>query len=323
MRPSAENQRKSVATVTTPGRFVSGAIDLGEVKARAEARQKNHEAGPASHEIATSITVTMDNLENEVLRRSTQVPVIVLIGTSRSPVSEQLKTDFTALAAQAGLSFIFAYVDADTTPDVAQVFGVQGLPTTIAVAAGRPLADFQGGQPAEAIEKWVNSVIQAVGPQLEGLPEGATGNAASIKPEEPEDPRLDAATEALNAGDFEEAIRIYEEILAEEPKNAEIKQARDTAMLMSRLGSTPGDTDVIAEADADPTDPDKVFAAADAEIVAGNPEAAFARLIALLTRTAGKEKDSVKNRLIELFGLFDPTDPRVLSARGKMASALY
>src|SRR5699024_9971835 len=239
--------------------------------------------------------------------------------TSRSPDSEQLRADFTALAANAGLSFIFAYIDADTTPDVAQVFGVQGLPTTIAVAAGRPLADFQGGQPAEAIEQWVNSVIQAVGPQLEGLPEGAPAAESA----EPEDPRLDAATDALNAGNFKEAIRIYEEILAEEPKNVEIKQARDTAMLMSRLGSTPGDTDVIAEADADPIDPDKAFAAADAEIVAGNPEAAFNRLIALLTRTAGKEKDAVKNRLIELFGLFDPTDPRVLSARGRMASALY
>lgn len=302
--------------MTTPGRFASGAIDLGEVKAHAEARQKNHEAGPTSHGIATSITVTMDNLENEVLRRSTQVPVIVLIGTSRSPVSEQLRADFTALAANAGLSFIFGYVDADTTPDVAQVFGVQGLPTTIAVAAGRPLADFQGGQPAEAIEQWVNSVIQAVGSQLEGL----SVEAAS---EDPEDPRLDAATDALNAGNFGEAIRVYEEILSEDPKNAEIKQARDTAMLMSRLGSTPGDTDVLAEADADPTDPDKAFAAADAEIVAGNPEAAFDRLITLLTRTVGKEKDAVKNRLIELFGLFDPTDPRVLSARGRMASALY
>lgn len=319
MRPSAENQRKSVATVTTPGRFASGAIDLGEVKARAEARQKNHEAGPTSQGIATSITVTMDNLENEVLRRSIQVPVIVLIGTSRSPVSEQLRTDFTALADKSGLSFIFAYVDADTTPDVAQVFGVQGLPTTIAVAAGRPLADFQGGQPAEAIEQWVNSVIQAVGPQLEGLPEGAPAAEST----EPEDPRLDAATDALNTGNFEEAIRIYEEILAEEPKNAEIKQARDTATLMSRLGSTPGDTDVIAEADADPSNPDKAFAAADAEIVAGNPEVAFTRLITLLTCTAGKEKDAVKNRLIELFGLFDATDPRVLSARGRMASALY
>lgn len=312
--------------MTTPGRFVSGAIDLGEVKARAEARQKTHSEGPASTAIATSITVTMENLENEVLRRSTQVPVIVLIGTSRSPDSEQLKADFTALAANAGLSFIFGYIDADTTPDVAQVFGVEGLPTTIAVAAGRPLADFQGGQPADALQQWISSVIQAVGPQLQGLPEGATpadGSPSQAPVEEPEDPRLDAALIALNEGDFDAAIAVYEEILKEEPKNAEIKQARDTAMLMARLGTVDDGTDVLAEAEADPTDVDKAFAAADAEMVSGNPEGAFDRLITLLTRTAGKEKDTVKTRLIELFGLFDPTDPRVLAARGKMASALY
>ncbi len=312
--------------MTNPNRFVSGAIDLGEVKARAESRQKAHEEGPASHAIPTSVDVTMENLENEVLRRSTQVPVIVLIGTSRSPDSEQVRADFTALAAKAGLQFIFAYIDADTHPDAAQVFGVQGLPTTIAVAAGRPLADFQGGQPAEALQQWVGSVIQAVGSQLGGLPEGAVpadGAAPQAPVEEPEDPRLDAATEALNNGDFDAAIAIYDQILAGEPGNTEIKQARDTSMLMGRLGSIPADIDVVAEADADPTDADKAFAAADAELVAGNPEGSFDRLIALLMRTVGKDKEMVKDRLIELFGLFDPSDPRVLTARRKMASALY
>lgn len=312
--------------MTNPNRFVSGAIDLGEVKARAESRQKGHEEGPASHAIPTSVDVTMENLENEVLRRSTQVPVIVLIGTSRSPDSEQVRADFTALAAKAGLQFIFAYIDADTHPDAAQVFGVQGLPTTIAVAAGRPLADFQGGQPAEALQQWVGSVIQAVGSQLGGLPEGAVpadGAAPQAPVEEPEDPRLDAATEALNNGDFDAAIAIYDQILAGEPGNTEIKQARDTSMLMGRLGSIPADIDVVAEADADPTDADKAFAAADAELVAGNPEGSFDRLIALLMRTVGKDKEMVKDRLIELFGLFDPSDPRVLTARRKMASALY
>ncbi len=311
--------------MTSPNRFVSGAIDLGEVKARAESRQKAHEEGPASKVIPTSFDVTMENLENDVLRRSTQVPVIVLIGTSRSPDSEQLKADLTTLAAGAGLSFLFGYIDADTHPDVAQVFGVQGLPTTIAVAAGRPLADFQGGQPAEALGQWISSVIQAVGSQLGGLPEGAVpaGGEPQAPVEEPQDPRLDAATEALNNSDFDGAVTIYEQMLAEDPKNAEIKQARDAAVLLGRMGSLPDDTDVVAEADADPTSPEKAFAAADAEIVSGNPEGAFDRLIALLMRTAGKEKDAVKDRLIELYGLFDPIDPRVLEARRKMASALY
>ncbi len=311
--------------MTSPNRFVSGAIDLGEVKARAESRQKAHEAGPSATVIPTSFDITMENLENDVLRRSTQVPVIVLIGTSRSPDSEQLKADLTTLAAGAGLSFLFGYIDADTHPDVAQVFGVQGLPTTIAVAAGRPLADFQGGQPVEALEQWISSVIQAVGPQLGGLPEGAVaaGGASQAPVEEPQDPRLEAATEALNNSDFDGAITLYEQILAEDPMNAEIKQARDAAVLLGRMGSLPDDADVVAEADADPADAEKAFAAADAEIVSGNPEGAFDRLIALLLRTAGKEKDAVKDRLIELYGLFDPIDPRVLEARRKMASALY
>lgn len=307
--------------MTTPNRFVSGAIDLGAVKAQAQARQQAHAQGPAANEIAATIDVTMDNLENEVLRRSTQVPVVVLIGTSRSPDSEQLRSDLTALANNADLAFIFGYIDADTHPDVAQVFGVQGLPTTIAIAAGRPLADFQGGQPAEALEQWVNSVVQAVAPQLEGLPEGAAPGPEPV--EEPEDPRLDAALEALNNGDFAGAIAIYDQILVAEPKNAEIKQARVTALLMGRLSTVEDGIDVIADADADPSNPEKAVAAADAEIVSGNPEGAFDRLIALLMRTAGKEKDGVKERLLELFGLFDPSDPRVLVARRKLASALY
>lgn len=312
--------------MTSPNRFISGAIDLGEVKARAESRQKSHEQGPSTTVVQTSFEVSMENLENEVLRRSTQVPVIVLIGTSRSPDSEQLRADLSVLAAGADLSFLFGYIDADAHPDVAQVFGVQGLPTTIAVAAGRPLADFQGAQPAEALSQWISSVVQAVGSQLGGLPEGAVAADATIPQEPvqaPEDPRLAAATEALDNSDFDGAIALYEQILSEDPKNAEVKQARDAAVLLGRMGSQPEDIDVIAAADADPADPEKAFAAADAEIVSGNPEGAFNRLIAVLMRTAGKEKQAVKERLIELYGLFDPIDPRVLEARRKMASALY
>ncbi|ALC05615.1 hypothetical protein CDES_05925 [Corynebacterium deserti GIMN1.010] len=306
--------------MTTPHPFVSGAIDLGEVKARADARQKAHEQGPATGGIASSIDVTMENLENEVLRRSTQVPVIVLVGTPRSPDSEQLKADFQALAAKSGLTFIFGYVNADTDADVAQVFGIQGLPTVIAIAAGRPLADFQGGQPAEALEQWTNQVIAAVGSQLEGLQEqhAEGGDDAPA-----DDPRFDAATDALNRGAFDEAIAVYDAILAEEPGNADAKQARDTAKLLGRLGDVDQTVDLQAAADADPQSLEKAFAAADASVVAGSPEAAFDRLIVLLMRTAGDEKARVKDRLLELFGMFDATDPRVLKARREMASALF
>lgn len=198
---------------------------------------------------------------------------------------------------------------------------MQGLPSVIAVAAGRPLADFQGGQPADALKQWTDQVVQAVGGQLEGLPEEATDGEQEDAPVE--DPRFDAATDALNRGAFDEAIAVYESILAQEPNNADAKQARDTAKLLGRLATVDPSVDVVAAADADPTNVDLAYTAADAAVVAGDPEAAFDRLIALLTISAGDQKNQVKERLLELFGMFETADPRVLQARGKMASALF
>ncbi|MGD7002384.1 tetratricopeptide repeat protein [Corynebacterium halotolerans] len=319
--------------MTTPDRFASGAVDLGQIKARAEARSQSTPAGagqaagestPAGA-VAPFFTVTPDNLETDVLRRSLEIPVVVLVGTSRSPDSEQLKQDFETLAREAELAFVFGYVDADTSPDIAQMMGVSGLPTVLALAAGRPVTNFEGGQPMEALRKWTASLTEAVGSQLQGLPEGTVmaGGAAPEPQEPPSDPRFDAATDALNAGDFAAAIQVYDDILAAEPKNAEAKQARDSARLLARLSETPEGVDPVMAADEDPTDVDKAFAAADREIAAGDPDAAFGRLIALLGTSAGDVRTTVRDRLVELFALFDAADPRVLDARRRMASALY
>ncbi|MGP6173423.1 tetratricopeptide repeat protein [Corynebacterium sp. A21] len=326
--------------MSTPDRFISGAVDLGQVKARAEARQQAEQqraqpgqpasdlsAGAAGAEVITPFfTATVENLESEVLRRSVQIPVVVLVGTSRSPDSEQLKADLAILAAEAELKFVVAYVDADVSPDIAQMMGVSALPTVVALAAGRPLTDFQGGQPLDSLRQWTSSLLEAVASQLQGLPEGtvaATG-PAPIDQEPPSDPRFDAATEALNAGDFAAAIEVYEGILRSEPKNTEARQARDSARLLARLAEqNSAEEDPIVAADADPTSVEKAFAAADALIAAGNPAGAFDRLLVQLTRTTGEEKTGVRDRLVELFALFEPTDARVISARGRMASALY
>lgn len=298
-------------------RYVSGAIDLGEVKARAEAREQAAAAAarPAGSGPAPFITVTPENFEVEIVRRSTQVPVVVLVGTPRSPESEQLRTDLEALATAAGGTFIVGYADADATPAVAQAFGVQMLPTVIALGGGRPLTQFEGGQPLDALRSWVDSLVEQVGPQLSGLEEAPAE-------EEPEDPRLEAALAALNTSDFDAAIAVYDEILAETPGDTNIIQARDTARLLKRLDPVNQTEDPIAAADAAPGDVEKQFRAADAEIVAGTPERAFDRLIGLMTSQPG-EKARVRDRLVELFALFDSADPRVTAARTKMASALF
>ena len=139
----------------------------------------------------------------------------------------------------------------------------------IALAAGRPVTNFEGGQPRESVRQWVDALVQQVGPQLSGL-----DTDGQQPKEEPEDPRLDAATAALNSGDFDAAISIYDDILA--------GLRRRSRRAVSR-----------------------------------------AWMISLMTIQVGEGKSRVRNRLLELFGLFDAADPRVVEARTKMASALF
>lgn len=285
-------------------RFVSGAVDLGEVKARAEAKAA---AASTSGQVPTTVTVTQENIETEVIGRSMQVPVVVLVGTARSEDSEALRGNLSNLATQANRAWIFAYLDADAAPQLAQALGVTGLPTVLALADGRPLADFQGNQPMEALQQWTAAVVNAVAGKLAGL--GDT--------EESEDPRFVPATDALNRGDFEAAIAVYDSILAQEPANKDAKLARDNARLLGRLAGADRSADPVAEAAADPQDEEKAFAAADFEIAAGQVEAAFDRLIELLPSV------KVRDRLIELFSVLEPGDPRVKAARTKMASKLF
>lgn len=269
-------------------------VDLAEIKARAEAK------AAATGDTPTTITLTQDNFESTI-GLSMKAPVIVQIGTARSQDSEELRHHLSTLAAQANRKWIFAYVDADTTPQIAQAFGITGLPTVIALADGRPLANFEGGQPLDALQQWTVAVVGAA--KLPGLGE------------QPEDPRLVEAAALVDAGEFDAAIKAYEAILAKEPANREAKAALDNAKLISRLATASGDP--VAEADADPTDVEKQLAAADAEIAAGKVEEAFDRLVQRLP------EETVKKRLLELFSVFEPGDPRVKDARTKMAMKLF
>ncbi|AZA09460.1 tetratricopeptide repeat protein [Corynebacterium pseudopelargi] len=288
----------------TEPQFAQGAIDLGALAQQSQRSQPQQEGG------AGELQVHAGNVQ-QLVEMSNSTPVVVLIGTQRSEASVQLRQHFQALGSELPGAFSFAYVDADQAADVAQMFGVRALPTVVALYQGQPLANFEGAQPKDALQQWIKAIQKAT---------GAGGEEAAEQPAE--DPRFAEATQALNEGDFDAAIAVYEKILASEPKNVEAQQARDNVRLLQRLEQHQGE-DPIAMAEAAPGDVSLAFAAADAQIAAGDASGAFERLIALLRHSSGKEKNEIRERLVELFALYPATDPRVLKARGDMANALF
>jgi putative thioredoxin len=264
------------------------------------------------------VDVTAATFEAEVLQRSMQVPVVVDLGSSRSPQSVALTRQLGQLAVEANGTWVHARVDVDSNPQVAQAFGVQAIPTVVAVAGGQPLADFQGSQPEEQLRRWLEAILQATEGKLTGPPGAASENEEEP---EPEDPRFVAAEEALDEGDFDKAIAAYQAIVDAEPSNTDAKAALRQVKFLARVQNV--DPDAVTKADADPSDVVAQIEAADVELSQQNAEAAFDRLIAGIKRTAGDERTQLRTRLLELFELFDSGDSVVVSARRKLAAALY
>jgi putative thioredoxin len=83
------------------------------------------------------------------------------------------------------------------------------------------------------------------------------------------------------------------------------------------------DPSVVARADAAPDDIDAQLAAADVELASQLTEKAFGRLLGVIRRTSGADRDRARTHLVELFGLFPAEDPLVAKARRDLASALF
>jgi putative thioredoxin len=291
---------------------MAGAVDLSALKERAQRKASaggDAAAATSAEQVGTEITEA--NFEEEVLVRSNQVPVVVLLWSPRSDVCRQLADALAGLAAADSGKWSLATVDVEAVPRVAQIFGVQVVPTVVALAAGQPLSSFQGMQPAEQLRRWLDSLLSATAGKLGGV-------AGS---EEEVDPALAQAREQLQAGEFAAARNSYQAILDANPNSVEAKAAIRQVDFLTR--ATAQRPDAVAIADAAPDDIEAAFAAADVQILNQDVSAAFDRLIALVRRTSGDERTKVRTRLIELFDLFDPSDPEVIAGRRNLANALY
>jgi putative thioredoxin len=291
------------------GPALAGAVDLSVLK------QSPPASGDTGRDAAApgGVDVTEANFEAEVLLRSNQVPVVVLLWSPRSDVCLQLADDLADLVAADNGKWSLVSVNVDVSPRVAQIFGVEVVPTVVALAAGQPLSSFQGVQPPDQLRRWVDSLLSATAGKLSGV-------ADSDEPAEV-DPALALARQQLEDGDFAAAADSYQAILDDNPNDAEAKGAvRQIAFLTRATAQRP---DALAVADAAPDDIEAAFGAADVQLLNQDVGAAFDRLVALVRRTSGDERTAVRTRLIELFELFDPADPEVIAGRRNLANALY
>jgi putative thioredoxin len=246
-----------------------------------------------------------------------------LLCSSLEPQCADLTARVTSIAREYGDSVMLVTVDVDIEVGLAGAFQIQAVPAMLALVAGRPVPLFQGGPDDSQIRGVFAKVIEIAkqaGMDVSGIP-GTDASAEQSPPEDPLPPLHQEAFDAIERDDLDGALAAYDKALRANPRDADARAGKAQVGLIARAREA--DPVIVRTAAASTTsDIDAQLAVADLDILGGQVEDAFVRLLDVIRWATGDDRDRVRLRLVDLFEVVGPTDARVVVARKALASAL-
>jgi putative thioredoxin len=324
-----------------------GAVDLGARKAATQRAQQASSAGgpdepgePGGH----VFDATEATFETDVLERSRTVPVVMDLWAEWCGPCKQLGPILEKLAAEANGAWVLARVDVDANPQLSAALQVQSIPMVMAVVGGQLVPGFLGALPEAQVRQWLGQLMQ-VAEQL-GMPSaagaggtdqagaaeagmGGAGPGAGPQAQEGmaggggyQDPGLIEAQQAMERGDLDGAAAAFERLLEDDPGHPVAAQGLAQVNLFRRVNSY-DEAAARRAAASSPDDANAQCEVADLDLATGRVEEAFDRLLGVVRRTSGEDRDQARLHLIGLFDIFPPKDPRVAKARATLSTLLF
>ncbi len=335
-----------------------GAVDLGARQAAAQRRQQTAQPGSAAVGAGTVIEVTEETFNTDVVERSRTTPVIMDLWAEWCGPCKQLSPVLEKLANEAAGQWILAKVDVDANPQLSAALQVQSIPMVVAVLGGQLVDGFLGAMPEAQVRQWISQVLavaEKMGMQLaegsavdvddEADEEASDGDArASAVPNRPAAPGQGApaaggygpggpggapmppayaeARAAMERGDLDAAAQAFEQELKESPGDPVAKTGLAQVNLIRRVSSY-DQARSRQEAAEHPDDVAAQARVADIDLASGRVDEAFDRLLGVVRRTSGEERDQARVHLVSLFEILPPRDPHVNRARSALSALLF
>ena len=256
-----------------------------------------------------------------VVERSHQQPVVVdfwaeWCGPCRTlgPLLE------TAVDARDG-EVLLAKVDVDANQELAQTYGVQGIPRVLGFRDGQVVAQFTGVVPEDRIATFLDELMPTDADRAVARARAATGDQAVAE--------LRLALE-LDPQHREAAIGLAEQIVDTDPDAAadlvrahRPDPAAERVATRIELARHGGDVSSLQERlDRDGEDGATRLALARALAARGEHDPAIEHLLAAVA-LGGPSREPARDQLVKLFAVLGDDDDRVRDARPRLARALY
>jgi putative thioredoxin len=297
-----------------------GAIDLSGMKAPAAA---DAAPGGAVGGSSYSVEITEENFQGTIESSMTAPVLLAFYSPTRMPESVGLAQDLATLSGEFEGRFLVGLVDIDAVPSIAQAMQIPSIPLVVAIVDGRPAPLFQDVLPLEELRTALTQVMQQLTVSgVAGRHQPRTAAAVTEDGEPAFDPRYAAAQDALGDGDIDRAVAEYQKLVDANPADAEAAAGLAMAKVLQRTQGVDLNA-ARAAAAADPQDVAAQTMVADLDMLGGHVEDAFNRLVDLVRRTSGDERNQAREHLLGLFGAVGNDDPRVLRGRQNLASALF